>query len=196
MRLFLAKIPYTRGLPSQLVSLIRVEWTIWRANVLCRVWLSHYLHVDSALGIALTGKRAGLLCAALCPNCAAASPLAGRSLRVARRRPQGFRRFRQNRRTGSSALRRADLSRQCPGGASRLPSRQIGISFGRCRWRKCFIYSFHSVCWLLGRGKWLVTFLLIFVVLGPFGRTTLAMETKSGRNIPTWAAWMRSLSAA
>jgi peptidoglycan/LPS O-acetylase OafA/YrhL len=30
------------------------------------------------------------------------------------------------------------------------------------------------VCRLLGRGKWLVAFLLILVVLGPFGRTILA----------------------
>ncbi len=40
-------------------------------------------------------------------------------------------------------------------GASRIPSRRIGISFGRYRWRKCFILFFPPLCWLLGRGKWL-----------------------------------------
>jgi peptidoglycan/LPS O-acetylase OafA/YrhL len=37
-----------------------------------------------------------------------------------------------------------------------------------------FYLFFPPICWLLGRGKWLVGFLLIFVVLGPFGRTLLA----------------------
>jgi peptidoglycan/LPS O-acetylase OafA/YrhL len=37
-----------------------------------------------------------------------------------------------------------------------------------------FYLFFPLVCWLLGRGKWLGAFLLVFVVLGPFGRTTLA----------------------
>src|ERR1700735_5210315 len=37
-----------------------------------------------------------------------------------------------------------------------------------------FYLFFPPVCWLLGRGKWLVAFLLILVVLGPFARTALA----------------------
>ena len=37
-----------------------------------------------------------------------------------------------------------------------------------------FYLFFPPVCWLLGRGKWLVVFLLIVVALGPFGRTMLA----------------------
>jgi peptidoglycan/LPS O-acetylase OafA/YrhL len=37
-----------------------------------------------------------------------------------------------------------------------------------------FYLFFPPVCWLLGRGKWLVAFLLILVVLGPFDRATLA----------------------
>ena len=37
-----------------------------------------------------------------------------------------------------------------------------------------FYLFFPLACYLLGRGKWLVVFLLMFVVLGPFGRTVLA----------------------
>ena len=37
-----------------------------------------------------------------------------------------------------------------------------------------FYLFFPPVCWLLGRGRGLVTFLLILVIVGPFGRTTLA----------------------
>ena len=37
-----------------------------------------------------------------------------------------------------------------------------------------FYLFFPPVCWLLGRGKWLVGLFLILVVLGPFGRTALA----------------------
>jgi peptidoglycan/LPS O-acetylase OafA/YrhL len=37
-----------------------------------------------------------------------------------------------------------------------------------------FYLFFPLLCWLLGRGKWLIAFLLVFVVLGPFGRTVFA----------------------
>ena len=37
-----------------------------------------------------------------------------------------------------------------------------------------FYLFFPLACWLLGRGKWLVMFLAVFLVLGPFGRTVLA----------------------
>jgi peptidoglycan/LPS O-acetylase OafA/YrhL len=37
-----------------------------------------------------------------------------------------------------------------------------------------FYLFFPLLCWLLGRGKSLVAFLLIFVILGPFARTLLA----------------------
>jgi peptidoglycan/LPS O-acetylase OafA/YrhL len=37
-----------------------------------------------------------------------------------------------------------------------------------------FYLFFPLVCWLLGRGKGLVALLIVFVVLGPFGRTALA----------------------
>ena len=36
-----------------------------------------------------------------------------------------------------------------------------------------FYFFFPPICWLLGRGKLLLAFLLVFVVLGPFGRTVL-----------------------
>jgi peptidoglycan/LPS O-acetylase OafA/YrhL len=37
-----------------------------------------------------------------------------------------------------------------------------------------FYLFFPLLCWLLGRGKWLIAFLLVFVVLGLFGRTVFA----------------------
>jgi peptidoglycan/LPS O-acetylase OafA/YrhL len=37
-----------------------------------------------------------------------------------------------------------------------------------------FYLFFPLVCWMLGRGKGLVALLIVFVVLGPFGRTALA----------------------
>lgn len=37
-----------------------------------------------------------------------------------------------------------------------------------------FYFFFPLTCWLLGRGKLLVVFLAVFVVLGPFGRIVLA----------------------
>jgi len=36
-----------------------------------------------------------------------------------------------------------------------------------------FYIFFPPICWLLGRGKLLIALLLVFVVLGPFGRTVL-----------------------
>jgi peptidoglycan/LPS O-acetylase OafA/YrhL len=36
-----------------------------------------------------------------------------------------------------------------------------------------FYFFFPPICWLLGRGKLLIALLLVFVVLGPFGRTVL-----------------------
>ena len=37
-----------------------------------------------------------------------------------------------------------------------------------------FYLFFPPICWLLGRGKWLVAFLLVFVVLGPIDRAVFA----------------------
>src|SRR6202030_1671879 len=105
-----------------------VEWTIRRSNVFCGVRLSHHVNLNSTMGIALKGKCARLLYASLCPNWAAAPTVARCSLHVARRRPRGFRHFRESWGTGSSTHRRTDISRQCPGGASRIPARELGYS--------------------------------------------------------------------
>jgi peptidoglycan/LPS O-acetylase OafA/YrhL len=44
-----------------------------------------------------------------------------------------------------------------------------------------FYLFFPLLCWLLGRGKLLVALLLVFVVLGPFGRTALAQGNEVWR---------------
>src|SRR6267154_2145333 len=45
---------------------------------------------------------------------------------------------------------------------------------GLRRYCFCCFSFFPPVCWLLGRGKGLVVLLIVFVLLGPFGRTVLA----------------------
>jgi peptidoglycan/LPS O-acetylase OafA/YrhL len=173
MRLFLAKIPYTQGLPTQLVSsllwnaqhgvqmffavsgFLITSTSIRRWGSLSRISVRDFY----ALRFARIGPLLLLLLAVLCILHAA-----------------GLKNFVVSGQTGG--LGRAVIAAltfhinvleahrgYLPGNWDILWSLSV---------EEMFYLFFPPVCWLLGRGKWLVGFLLIFVVLGPFGRTTLA----------------------
>jgi len=173
MRLFLAKIPYTQGLPSQLVSsfvwsgqygvqmffavsgFLITSTSIRRWGSLSRVSMRDFY----TLRFARIAPLLLLLLAVLCTLHAA-----------------GLEDFVVSDKTGG--LGRALIAAltfqvnvleahrgYLPGNWDILWSLSV---------EEMFYLFFPLVCWLLGRGKWLVTFLLIFVVLGPFGRTTLS----------------------
>jgi peptidoglycan/LPS O-acetylase OafA/YrhL len=173
MRLFLAKIPYTRGLPSQLVSsfvwngqhgvqmffavsgFLITSTSIRRWGSLSRVSMRDFY----ALRFARIAPLLVLLLAVLCALHAA-----------------GLKDFVVSDKTGG--LSRALIAAltfhinvleahrgYLPGNWDILWSLSV---------EEMFYLFFPPVCRLLGRGKWLVAFLLILVVLGPFGRTILA----------------------
>jgi|HubBroStandDraft_2_1064218.scaffolds.fasta_scaffold15811_2 peptidoglycan/LPS O-acetylase OafA/YrhL len=173
MRLFLAKIPYTRGLPSQLVSsfvwngqhgvqmffavsgFLITSTSIRRWGSLSRVSMRDFY----ALRFARIAPLLVLLLAVLCALHAA-----------------GLKDFVVSDKTGG--LGRALIAAltfhinvleahrgYLPGNWDILWSLSV---------EEMFYLFFPPVCRLLGRGKWLVAFLLILVVLGPFGRTILA----------------------
>jgi peptidoglycan/LPS O-acetylase OafA/YrhL len=173
MRLFLAKIPYTQGLPAQLVSslvwsgqygvqmffavsgFLITSTSIRRWGSLSRVSVRDFY----ALRFARIGPLLLLLLAVLCALHAA-----------------GLEDFVVSGETGglSRALVAALTFRlnvleahrgYLPGNWDILWSLSV---------EEMFYLFFPPVCWLLGRGKWLPVFLLIFVALGPFARTTLA----------------------
>lgn len=173
MRLFLAKIPYAQGLPSQLVSslvwngqygvqmffavsgFLITSTSIRRWGVLSRVRVRDFY----ALRFARIAPLLLLLLAVLCTLHAA-----------------GLKNFVVSEETGG--LGRALIAAltfhvnvleahrgYLPGNWDILWSLSV---------EEMFYLFFPPVCWLLGRGKWLVVLLLVFVALGPFGRTLLA----------------------
>jgi peptidoglycan/LPS O-acetylase OafA/YrhL len=173
MRLFIAEIPYTQGLPTQLVSslvwnaqhgvqmffavsgFLITSTSIRRWGSLSRVGVRDFY----ALRFARIAPLLLLLLAVLCTLHAA-----------------GIKNFVVSGETGG--LGRAVIATltfhvnvleahrgYLPGNWDVLWSLSV---------EEMFYLFFPPVCWLLGRGKWLVAFLLIFVVLGPFGRTALA----------------------
>jgi peptidoglycan/LPS O-acetylase OafA/YrhL len=173
MRLFLAKIPYTQGLPSQLVSssvwhgqygvqmffavsgFLITSTSIRRWGSLSRVSARDFY----ALRFARIAPLLLLLLAVLCTLHAA-----------------GLKDFVVSDKTGG--LGRALVAAltfhvnvleahrgYLPGNWDILWSLSV---------EETFYLFFPPVCRLLGRGKWLVAFLLLLIVLGPFGRTTLA----------------------
>ena len=178
MRLFLAKIPYTQGLPSQLVSslvwngqygvqmffavsgFLITSTSIRRWGSLSRVSVRDFY----ALRFARIAPLLLLLLAVLCTLHAA-----------------GLKNFVVSDKTGG--LGRALIAAltfhvnvleahrgYLPGNWDILWSLSV---------EEMFYLFFPPVCWLLGRGKWLVAFLLILVVLGPFGRTALSSWKRS-----------------
>lgn len=173
MRLFLAKIPYTQGLPSQLVSsfvwnaqygvqmffavsgFLITSTSIRRWGSLSRVSVRDFY----ALRFARIGPLLLLLLAVLCTLHAA-----------------GLKDFVILDKTGG-------LSRALVAALTfHINVLEARRGYLPASWdilwslsvEEMFYLFFPLICWLLGRGKWLVALLLIFVVLGPVGRTTLA----------------------
>jgi peptidoglycan/LPS O-acetylase OafA/YrhL len=170
MRLFLAKIPYTRGLPSQLVSslvwngqhgvqmffavsgFLITSTSIRRWGSLSRVSMRDFY----ALRFARIAPLLLLLLAVLCVLHAA-----------------GLQDFVVSDKTGG--LGRALIAAL----TFHVNVLEAHRGYLPANWdilwslsvEEMFYLFFPPVCWLLGRGKWLVAFLLILVVLGPFART-------------------------
>jgi peptidoglycan/LPS O-acetylase OafA/YrhL len=173
MRLVLAKIPYTQGLPSQLVSSL-----VWNAQYGVQMFfaVSGFLITSTSIGrwgslsrvsvrdfYALRFARiAPLLLVLLAILC---------TLHAA-----GLKNFVVSESTGG--LGRALVAAL----TFHVNVLEANRGYLPANWdilwslsvEEMFYLFFPLVCWLLGRGKWLVAFLLIFVVLGPFARTVLA----------------------
>jgi peptidoglycan/LPS O-acetylase OafA/YrhL len=170
MRLFLAKIPYTQGLPSQLVSSL-----VWNG----RYGVQMFFAVSGFLITSTSIRRWGSL-----------SRISVRdfyALRIARIAPLlllllavlctlhavGLKDFVVSDKTGG--LGRA-LIAALTFHVNVLEARR---GYLPANWdilwslsvEEMFYLFFPPVSRLLGRGKWLVAFLLILIVLGPFGRT-------------------------
>jgi peptidoglycan/LPS O-acetylase OafA/YrhL len=173
MRLFLAEIPYTQGRPSQLVSslvwngqcgvqiffavsgFLITSTSIRRWGSLSRISLRDFY----ALRFARIAPLLLLLLAVLC------------TLHTA-----GLNDFVVSDKTGG--LDRALIAAL----TFHVNLLEAHRGYLPANWdilwslsvEEMFYLFFPPICWLLGRGKWLVVFLLVFVVLGPFGRTALA----------------------
>jgi peptidoglycan/LPS O-acetylase OafA/YrhL len=173
MRLVLAKIPYTQGLPSQLVSslvwngqygvqmffavsgFLITSTSIRRWGSLSRVSVRDFY----ALRFARIAPLLLLLLAVLCTLHAI-----------------GLKNFVVSEKTGG--LGRALIAAL----TFHVNVLEAHRGYLPASWdilwslsvEEVFYLFFPPVCRLLGRGKWLVAFLLVFVVLGPFGRTLLA----------------------
>jgi peptidoglycan/LPS O-acetylase OafA/YrhL len=173
MRLFLADIPYTQGLPSQLVSSL-----VWNGQYGVQIFfaVSGFLITSTSIGrwgslsrvsvrdfYALRFARIAplllLLLAILCALHAA-----------------GLKDFVVSEKTGG--IGRALLAAL----TFHVNVLEAHRGYLPANWdilwslsvEEMFYLFFPLLCWLLGRGRWLVAFLLIFVVLGPFGRTMFA----------------------
>jgi len=173
MRLVLAKMPYTQGLPSQVVSFL-----VWNAQYGVQMFfaVSGFLITSTsirrwgslskvsvrdfyALRFARIAPLLLLLLAVLCTLHAA-----------------GAKNFMVSESTGG--LGRAVLAAL----TFHVNVLEAHRGYLPANWdvlwslsvEEMFYLFFPPVCWLLGRGKWLVAFLIMFVVLGPLGRTLLA----------------------
>jgi peptidoglycan/LPS O-acetylase OafA/YrhL len=170
MRLFLAKIPYTQGLPSQLVhslvwngqrgvqiffavsGFLITSTSIRRWGSLFRVSVRDFY----ALRFARIAPLLLLLLAVLCALHAA-----------------GLKDFVVSDKAGG--LGRAVIAAL----TFHVNVLEAHRGYLPANWdvlwslsvEEMFYLFFPPVCWLLGRGRWLVAFLLILVVLGPFART-------------------------
>jgi peptidoglycan/LPS O-acetylase OafA/YrhL len=173
MRLFLAKIPYTQGLPTQLTSslvwngqygvqmffavsgFLITSTSIRRWGSLRRVSLSDFY----ALRFARIAPLLLLLLAVLCALHSA-----------------GLKNFVVSEKTGG--LGRA-LGAALTFHVNLLEARR---GYLPANWdvlwslsvEEAFYLLYPLLCYLLGRGIWLIALLLFFVVLGPLARTVLA----------------------
>ena len=173
MRLFLADIPYTQGLPSQLVSSL-----VWNGQYGVQIFFA----VSGFLITSTSIRRWGSL--------SRVSVRDFYALRFARIAPllllllvllcalhaAGLKDFVVSEKTGG--IGRALLAAL----TFHVNVLEAHRGYLPANWdilwslsvEEMFYLFFPLLCWLLGRGKWLVAFLLIFVVLGPFGRTMFA----------------------
>jgi peptidoglycan/LPS O-acetylase OafA/YrhL len=177
MRLFLAKIPYTRGLPSQLVSSL-----VWNGQYGVQIFFA----VSGFLITSISIRRWGLLSGVSLPDFytlrfARIAPLLLLLLAVlCALHAAGLADFVVADKTGG--LGRALIA------ALTLHVNVLEAQRGYlpANWdvlwslsvEEMFYLFFPLLCWLLGRGKWLVVFLIILIALGPFARTTLAHENE------------------
>ena len=172
MRLVIAKIPYAEGLPDQLVSSL-----VWNGQYGVQMFFAVSGFLITSTSLRRWGSLSGV------------SVRDFYALRFARIAPllllllailstlhaAGFKDFVVSAKTGGlvRALTAAltfhvnVLEAQrgyLPGNWDILWSLSV---------EEMFYFFFPPICWLLGRGKLLIALLLVFVVLGPFGRTVL-----------------------
>jgi peptidoglycan/LPS O-acetylase OafA/YrhL len=172
MRLVIAKIPYAEGLPDQLVSSL-----VWNGQYGVQMFFAVSGFLITSTSLRRWGSLSGV------------SVRDFYALRFARIAPllllllailstlhaAGFKDFVVSAKTGGlvRALTAAltfhvnGLEAQrgyLPGNWDILWSLSV---------EEMFYFFFPPICWLLGRGKLLIALLLVFVVLGPFGRTVL-----------------------
>jgi peptidoglycan/LPS O-acetylase OafA/YrhL len=173
MRLFLSDVPYTQGLPAQLVSSL-----VWNGQRGVQIFFA----VSGFLITSTSIRRWGSLSSVNVRDFYA--------LRFARIAPllllllvilsalhaAGLKDFVVSDKTGG--LGRALLAAL----TFHVNVLEAHRGYLPANWdilwslsvEEMFYLFFPLLCWLLGRGKSLVAFLLIFVILGPFARTLLA----------------------
>jgi peptidoglycan/LPS O-acetylase OafA/YrhL len=173
MRLFLAKIPYAQGLPTQLVSLF-----VWNAQHGVQMFFA----VSGFLITSTSIRRWGSLSRVSLRDFYA--------LRFARIAPLLFLLLFMLCGLHAAGLQAFVVSDKTGGlGRAVIAALTFHVNvleahrgYLPANWdilwslsvEEMFYLFFPPVCWLLGRGKGLVALLIVFVLLGPFGRTMLA----------------------
>jgi peptidoglycan/LPS O-acetylase OafA/YrhL len=173
MRLFLAKIPYTQGLPSQLVSSL-----VWNGQYGVQMFFA----VSGFLITSTSIRRWGSL--------SRVSVRDFYALRIARIVPLLLLLLAVLCTLHAAALKDFVVSDKTGGlGRALIAALTFHVNvleahrgYLPANWdilwslsvEEMFYLFFPPVSRLLGRGKWLVAFLLILIVLGPLGRTTLS----------------------
>jgi peptidoglycan/LPS O-acetylase OafA/YrhL len=173
MRLFLAEIPYTKGLPSQLVSSL-----VWNGQYGVQIFFA----VSGFLITATSIRRWGSL--------SRVSVRDFYALRFARIAPLLLLLLAVLCTLHAAGLKDFVVSEKTGGvGRALIAALTFHVNvleahrgYLPANWdilwslsvEEMFYLFFPLLCRLLGRGKWLVALLLIFVVVGPFSRTVLA----------------------
>ena len=173
MRLVLEKIPYAEGLPSQLVSSL-----VWNGQYGVQMFFAVSGFLITSTSLRRWGSLSGVSVRDFYAlRFARIAPLLLLLLAVlSALHAAGFKDFVVSAKTGglSRALTAALTFRvnvleaqrgYLPGNWDILWSLSV---------EEMFYIFFPLICRLLGRGKLLITLLLVFIILGPFGRTVLA----------------------